>query len=204
MIVGHHTGTLLEPLGNVADVGGGETRWADWIDLVLPYVVVGCAAGALAASATPRRVWLLFGVAAVLYTQGHGIHLAANSIANVAPGEPADPGTSSSVTTCGTAGSPDSSLRSDWLLGDLPRPSWRISLPVALLFGFTVFTNSIEGGTAPLGIATSGAFLAWGLYGDGSGWPGCSSPLTEPPSSRSSAGGSTGSGFPQFSELGWL
>ena len=31
----------------------------------------------------------VFWFAAVLYTQGHGIHLAANSVGNVAPGEPA-------------------------------------------------------------------------------------------------------------------
>ena len=62
-------------------------------------------------------------------------------------------------------------------LGDLPRPSWRVGVPLALLFGFTIFTNSIEGGTALLGLVTSVAFLAWGIY-----WL----------------------GFPQFSELGWL
>ena len=203
VIVGHHTGVLLEPLGDVGGVADGETRWADWIDLILPYVVVGCAGAALAAAATPGRVWLLFGFSAVLYTQGHGIHLAANSIANVAPGEPAHlwdelvghylwyGGLAGLVAALGLA------------LGELPRPDWRVSLPVALLFGFTVFTNSIEGGTAPLGLVTSGAFVVWGLrrrvrllgllvptYGLAlvalAGW------------------GLYWLGFPQFSELGWL
>lgn len=203
VIVGHHTGVLLEPLGSVGGIADGETRWADWIDLILPYVVVGCAAAALAAAATPGRVWLLFGFAAVLYTQGHGIHLAANSIANVAPGEPAHlwdelighylwyGGLAGLVAALGLA------------LGDLPRPGWRVGLPVALLFGFTVFTNSIEGGTALLGLLTSGAFLVWGIYRRErllvllvptyglalvalAGW------------------GLYWLGFPQFSELGWL
>ena len=203
VIVGHHTGVLFEPLGTVGGIAGGETRWADWIDLVLPYLVVGCAGAALAAATTPGRVWLLFGSAAVLYTQGHGIHLAANSIGNVAPGEPAHlwdelighylwyGGLAGLVAALGLA------------LGDLPRPSWRFGLPVTLLFGFTVFTNSIEGGTAPLGLVTSGAFLLWGIsrrerllgllvptYGLAlvalAGW------------------GIYWLGFPQFSELGWL
>jgi hypothetical protein len=164
VIVGHHTGFLLEPLGNVGGIADGETRWSDWIDLILPYVIVGCAGAALAAAATPGRVWLLFGFAAVLYTQGHGIHLAANSIANVASAEPAHlwdevighylwyGGLAGLVAALGLA------------LGDLPRPSWSVGLPLALLFGFTVFTNSIEGGTAPLGLLTSAAFLAWGIY----------------------------------------
>ena len=203
VVVGHHTGFLLEPLGDVEGVGGGETRWADWIDLVLPYLVVGAAGGALAASATPRRVWLLFGIAAVLYTQGHGIHLAANSISNVAPGEAAHlwdevvghylwyGGLAGLVAALGLA------------LGDLPRPSWQISLPLALLFGFTVFTNSIEGGTAPLGIATSGAFLAWGLYRR-ERLAGLLVP-TYAVALVALVGWSVyWLGFPQFSDLGWL
>ncbi len=28
-------------------LAGGETRWADWFDLLLPYLVVGCAAAGL-------------------------------------------------------------------------------------------------------------------------------------------------------------
>jgi hypothetical protein len=203
VIVGHHTGFLLEPLGSVGGIADGETRWADWIDLALPYLVVGCAGAALAAAVTPRRVWLLFGFAAVLYTQGHGIHLAANSVANVAPGEPAHlwdevvghylwyGGLAGLVAALGLA------------LGNLPRPSWPFGLPLALLFGFTIFTNSIEGGAALLGLVTSGAFLAWGIsrrerllgvlvpaYGLAlvglAGW------------------GIYWLGYPQFSELGWF
>jgi hypothetical protein len=111
VIVGHHTGFLLEPLAARLR-GGGHRRSPHWLlaratgqrwrhcrrtdalgrldrpGSALPGFV-GCAGAALAAAAAPRRVWPLFGFAAVLYTQGHGIHLAANSIANVTPAEPA-------------------------------------------------------------------------------------------------------------------
>ena len=87
----HHLGTLPGGLGQV-----GDTRVVDWIDLLSPFVVLGTAAWALAAASGlgavvrdgPRGVlrrWVAFGAGAVLYAQGQGIHLAANSVGNVAP-----------------------------------------------------------------------------------------------------------------------
>ena len=77
-IIGMHAGTLFKPLGNL-----GETRVADWIDLLTPFAVVGTAA--LVISARPNRVaWWTFFVGAVAFTLGHGMHLSANSISNVA------------------------------------------------------------------------------------------------------------------------
>jgi hypothetical protein len=76
-VVGHHTGTALAPLGEV-----GPTRWADWVDLLLPYLLVGAAATVLLRAGAGSRAWLVLGAGAVLYTQGHGIHLAANSVGN--------------------------------------------------------------------------------------------------------------------------
>jgi hypothetical protein len=203
VIVGHHTGFLLEPLGSVGGIADGKTRWADWIDLVLPYLVVGCAGAALVAVAPPRRVWLLFGFAAVLYTQGHGIHLAANSITNVAPGEPAhlwDEITGHYLWYGGLAGLV---AALGLALGELPRPSWRANLPITLLFGFTVFTNSIEGGTAPLGLVTSAAFLVWGIYRREQ-LPGLLVPAYGLALVALAGWGIYWLGFPQFSELGWL
>jgi hypothetical protein len=202
VIAGHHTGVVLEPLGSVEGLADDKTRWADWIDLVVPYLVVGCAAGALAAVATPRRVWLLFGFAAVLYTQGHGIHLAANSIANVAPGEPAHlwdevmghylwyGGLAGVVAALGLG------------LGDLPRPSWR-SLLLTLPFGFTIFTNSIEGGTAVMGLVTSAGFLAWGIR-HRQRMLGLLVPTYGLALAALAGWGLYWLGFPQFSELGWF
>src|SRR4029078_4545851 len=45
--------------------------------------------GTLLASHATRATYLWFAVGSWLYTTGHGIHLSANSIGNVAPGETA-------------------------------------------------------------------------------------------------------------------
>ncbi len=198
VIVGHHTGVLLEPLGQV-----GTTRWADWIDLALPYAVIGCAGGALHACGTDRRTWLLFGGAAVLYTQGHGIHLAANSVSNVAPGEPAhlwDEVVGHYLWYGGLAGMGAALALT---LGDLPRPAPRVSVPLSLLFGFTVFTNSVEGGTALFGLATSTAFLVWGLRRRDR-LAAVLVPTYGVAVAALLAWGGYWLGFPQFSELGWF
>lgn len=198
VIVGHHTGFLLEPLGEV-----GTTRWADWIDLALPYAVVGCAAGALLAGGADRRAWLLFGGAAILYTQGHGIHLAANSVANAAPGEPAhlwDEVVGHYLWYGGLAGIVAALVLA---LGDLPRPAVRVSAPLSLLFGFTVFTNSVEGGTALFGLATSTAFLVWGLRRR-ERLAAVLVPTYGVAAAALLAWGTYWLGFPQFSELGWF
>ena len=74
----HHLGLLPDGLG----AAGGATRWADWLDLLVPYFVIGTALAALAAVGTDTRGWVTAAVAAVMYAQGHGMHLAANSISN--------------------------------------------------------------------------------------------------------------------------
>ena len=72
--VGHHLGTLLTGLGPV-----GVVQQADLVDLLLPYAVVAAAGVALLAVNRSCQVAGVVGL--VLYVQGHGIHLAANSIA---------------------------------------------------------------------------------------------------------------------------
>lgn len=75
----HHLGALPGGLGGAPK----STRWVDWLDLGVPYLVVGCALAALAAAGTDRRGWWIALLGAGAYVQGHGIHLAANSIGNV-------------------------------------------------------------------------------------------------------------------------
>ncbi|MFL6132649.1 MAG: hypothetical protein ACJ72A_07600 [Nocardioidaceae bacterium] len=81
----HHLGSLPHGLG---DAGKG-TRVADWLDLLVPFVVLLPALGTLLAARASRATYLWFAVGSWLYATGHGIHLSANSIGNVAPGETA-------------------------------------------------------------------------------------------------------------------
>ena len=198
--VSHHVGTLFTGLG---DVGDTQTRWADWIDLATPYVVTGAAAGALRAARASRLAWTVFWFAAVLYTQGHGIHLAANSVGNVAPGEPAylwDEHVGHYLWYTGFA------LLVATLAATLAerRPRGGVGAHLlALLVGFTNFTNSVEGQTPILGIVVAVLFLGWGVVTrDGLGRVlltayGFSLLLF-------AAFGIWQGGFPEFSELGWI
>jgi hypothetical protein len=83
--VTHHLGLLPDGLG----AGPEGTQWADWLDLLVPWLVLVPAAVTLHAAGVAPRVWAAFGVGAVAYASGHGIHLAANSVHNAAPGETA-------------------------------------------------------------------------------------------------------------------
>jgi len=197
----HHAGTVFADVGEV-----GPTRWADWIDLFTPYLVVGAAAGALRGGGASRGVWAVFLLGAVLYTQGHGIHLAANSVGN-------------------TLSEPHPDVVRLWdevvghylwyagfalVLASLAaaladrRPRGGVGAHVlAGLVGFTHFTNSVEGQTAWMGIGTAVVFGLWGVFTrDGMGRHlvtafGLSLVLF--------AGyGVWQGGFPEFSELGWI
>lgn len=74
----HHIGLLPGGLG----AGPDGTRILDWLDLAVPWLVLGSAAAVLWAEQPRPLVWALFGAGAISYTSGHGIHLAANSIGN--------------------------------------------------------------------------------------------------------------------------
>ncbi len=198
----HHAGTLFTGLGEVADT---QTRWADWIDLLTPYVVTGTVGGALRAGGAGRGPWNLFWFGAVLYTQGHGIHLAANSIRNAVPGdgEPAYlwdehlghylwyVGFYLLVVALAVA-----------LADRRPRGGVAAHL-LALVVGFTSFTNSIEGQTPWLGLGAAVVFAAWGLLTrDGMGrllLTGYGTSLL-----LFVGFGLWQGGFPEFSELGWI
>ncbi|MEO5838081.1 MAG: hypothetical protein ABIQ73_22065 [Acidimicrobiales bacterium] len=80
----HHNGTLLSPLG-----GPGTTRWIDWFDLATPLLVLLPSAGVLRCVGGSTNQWVLWLVGAIVYTEGHGLHLAANSIYHDAPGDAA-------------------------------------------------------------------------------------------------------------------
>ena len=78
----HHLGLLTDPLGSL-----GPVRTNDWLDLLVPFLVVGSAAWAMLAARPDRWAWLVLGVGAVAYVEGHGLHLAANAIAHSDPSD---------------------------------------------------------------------------------------------------------------------
>jgi hypothetical protein len=79
VVIGMQAGTFFRPLGGV-----GDTRVADWLDLLTPYAVLGTATVVLLRARASRPTWLLFGVGAVTFSLGKGMHLTANSVSNVA------------------------------------------------------------------------------------------------------------------------
>lgn len=153
--VGHHLGTLTAPLGRV-----GDAQWADWIDLLLPYAVVATAG--LALLSAPRRAQIAGVAGLVLYVQGHGIHLAANSIAERDPGD--------------TAFLWDELVgHAIWYLGlylvvgallvgrAVTSPPGALRLILSAAVGITWCTNALGGHSVPLavGACLSLAVLAW-------------------------------------------
>ncbi|XVQ15667.1 hypothetical protein ACQP1W_25025 [Spirillospora sp. CA-255316] len=153
----HHVGVGLAWLGDI-----GDTRWADWIDLLTPYAVLLPAAAALRAAHARPRTWTLYLVGALTYVEGHGIHLAANSVGNHAPSDIAHLWdeyvghylwygglTLVFVALAATL------ARRDPARGPLP-------VILALLTGLTYTTNALEGQTALPSIAITAAFAAWG------------------------------------------
>jgi hypothetical protein len=81
----HHLGLLPDGLG----AGPDDTRWADWLDLAVPWLVLLPAAMTLRAARPDERTWWVFGAGALAYVSGHGVHLAANSVGNAHPSDTA-------------------------------------------------------------------------------------------------------------------
>jgi hypothetical protein len=198
VIVTHHVNTALGPIGDV-----GTTRWADWVDLLVPYAVLGTAVATLAAADAGRRAWILLAATGILYTQGHGIHLAANSIASFDASDAAhlwDETVGHWLWYGGLAGIVATLA---YGLRDVPssRSGWALAL--SLGFGVTIFTNSVEGGTAALGLLSGIVFVAWGVRRRGR------LPELLVPAYALAFAALVGWGlywqrFPQFSELGWI
>ena len=209
VIIGMQAGTVFKPLGTV-----GETRVADWVDLLTPYAILGCAAMVLVRAEASRAQWVLFGVGGITFTLGHGLHLAANSISNVADAVVAK---ASIVHLWDEVVS-----HYFWYVGlflvlaamalALRPQEFRVGavdVVVALLVAVTLVNNYIEGGTPWMGLV----FLAVGAVCGFLWRPAAVSRLLL------LVGGvgllllvgwgiywlaADGSTFPQFSELGWI
>ncbi|XRQ13819.1 hypothetical protein ACN3XK_23915 [Actinomadura welshii] len=195
----HHIGFGLAWLGTV-----GDTRWADWADVLTPYAVLLTAAAALHAGQADVRGWAVYLVGAITYVEGHGIHLAANSVGNDTPGIAVvhlwDEVVGHYVWYAGLALVFAALART---FAHRPAPPPYLSLLLALGVAVTWTTNSVEGGTAVMGIAVAAAFTAWGLrtrrhLGR------VLIPAFAPALLALTAYGIWQGGFPEFTELGWI
>jgi hypothetical protein len=184
----------------------GLVRLHDASDLLTPFAVVGTAAAALWSLHAPPRAVVLGFVAAVLYVDGHGIHLSANSIgADPVPGDAGerahfwDERFGHLWWHLGWFGLAAAIALAD--RGTALGPRQRAA--IVLLLAATLFTNTVEGGTWWLELAATGIFGAWAL-------------ATRRAVVSSFAGGfalaaaligiwaAWHGGVPQFSELGWI
>jgi hypothetical protein len=193
--VGHHVGEEFKWLGELGDTG---TRWADWIDLAVPYLVVGSAVAVMARAGTDRLGWVALGLGAVVYTQGHGIHLAGNSVDNATGGRVAhlwDERVGHWIWYVGL------SLLVAVLVRALPPVRLSVWAGVgAVLAGFTWFDNTVEGGVPYLGIAVA-------IVAGGYAWRRRVVPVAAAYALSLVlliTWGIWRQGFPEFSQLGWI
>ncbi len=185
----------------------------DFVDLVTPFAVVGTAAlvvGSLRAAPAAVALALLAGV---LYVDGHGIHLAANSIGHEPLGGEAEEVAHFWDETFGHL-----EWHLGWMLllaafalaealahgprGLRPR-SYAVAGATVALLGFTLFTSTVEGGTWWLAVGAAAVFVVWAA-------------LARRPLLGIAAGSLTlasllivawaiwQGGVPQFSEVGWI
>jgi hypothetical protein len=191
----------LLPLGFTAP---GSTRYEDFVDLLTPYAVAGPALAALALVGASRRTWVAALLGAAAFTQGHGIHLSANSIRHavgpVAPVDLWDERVGHWIWFVGLAVLTAAVVHA--VAGAVP--AGRAGPTLAAFVGLTWAANVVEAGMVALG-----GVLAVGLLGQG--WR-----LRETATGRLlvlafglslalvAAWGAWWGGFPQPSELGWL
>lgn len=142
--VGHHLGTLTAPLGELGDV-----QAADLLDLLLPYAVV--AAAGVALLAVPRTAQVVGVAGLLLYVQGHGIHLAANSIAERQPSDTAffwDELAGHAIWYAGLY-----LVLAALLLGRaVTTPPGPVRLVLSVAVGVTFATNALGGHAVPLAV----------------------------------------------------
>jgi hypothetical protein len=185
----------------------------DFVDLVTPFAVVGTAALVLVSlGAAPAAVALAL-VAGVLYVDGHGIHLAANSI-----GHEALTGDAEDVThfwdetfghiewhlgwmlLIGAVGAAEALARGP--RGLRPRSYVLAGATIAIL-GFTLFTSTVEGGTWWLAAAATAVFVVWAVRAPRPLLATCAGAFVL--AALLMAGWAVWQGgMPQFSEVGWL
>jgi hypothetical protein len=185
----------------------------DWIDLVTPFAVVATTVVALTSMAArpPAVVLALIGV--VLYIDGHGIHLAANSI-----GHEALSGDAKNVTHFWD----ETFGHIEWHLGwmtlvaalvlaealsgrtrRLLPSSFGLAAATVGLLGLTLFTSTIEGGTWWLELVATGAIVSWAIAAPRPLLTTCASAFALA-ATLIGIWAAWHKGVPQFSDIGWL
>ena len=186
----------------------GAVGLHDATDLVTPFVVVAAALAALLSLKAPPRALAVAFVGAILYVDGHGLHLSANAIGN----EPVS-GRAREVAHFW-----DEQFGHFWwhlgwfvLLGAIALAesgrrdtlSRRQAAVIVLLLGGTLFTNTVEGGDWWLELAATAVFCAWAFAAR-------RALLTAFAGAFALGAALIGiwaiwhGGVPQFSELGWI
>lgn len=141
--------------------GPEGTRWADWLDLLVPWLVLAPAAVTMWAATASVWWWGVFGAGALAYTSGHGIHLAANSVNNATHAQTAyfwDEVVSHYVGFVGVALVLAAVART--MVGR-PRPH-PVGYVLALGVGLTWATNAVGGGTLVFSLVVALAAAAFG------------------------------------------
>ncbi len=186
---------------------------ADFVDLVTPFAVVGTAALLLALLRPTPAALALALVAGVLYVDGHGIHLAANSI-----GHEELTGDAEDVAHFWDETFGHIEWHLGWMLlvaavaaaeglsraprGLRPRSYLLAGATIAIL-GFTLFTSTVEGGTWWLAVGATAVFVVWAALAPRPLLVTCAGAFAL--ASLLMAGWAIWQGgMPQFSEVGWL
>jgi hypothetical protein len=144
------------------------------LDLLTPFAVIGSAAAVLFALGARGGVLVFALVAGILYVDGHGMHLSANSIANEDPVGGVeetvhfwDEEFSHVEAVLGWFG-----LVASFCLAEARRPgraaasetrSSRVLAVAAVVLGWTFFTSTVEGGTWWLALAATAVFVIWAV-----------------------------------------
>jgi hypothetical protein len=179
----------------------------DWIDLLTPFAVIGAAAIVIGRGAS-TLVLVVAVIGAVLYVDGHGIHLAANAI-----GHEELSGGAKDVTHFWDEEWGHFEWHLGWfvLIASLClaererliriRP-WEAAVS-AVLLGWTFFVSTVEGGSWWLTLIAAAVFVPWALRAR-------TTILVTAAAGLALAALLIGiwaiwhSGVPEFSEVGWL
>jgi len=153
----HHLGSIPDGIGDAPD----GTRWTDWLDLLVPWLVLAPAALTVWAARASVRTWIVLGAGVVAYSSGHGIHLSANSVGNASPGETAHLWDEVVGHHLWYAGVALVATALAMTMVGRPRPGW-FGYVLAVGVGLTWGSNAVGGGTVVMSVLLAIVAAAYG------------------------------------------